>query len=209
MNRVKQLRGESDPRLLGDQNNTINMTEVADDSQRSTNSDSVYMEETEDLLDVDAPGEDFSHYSTPTNNRHYRVHVETTPRRQAKLMNRLESPPEDFYKTPLSPKPIETENLFKQDTARMERFVNFHKAQIREIQDCLEKEISILQSFHHTLENIESKGDDDEEINDEAIKDSYENYLNELEDIVERSVELKSALSDKIKEERDNFIAKK
>lgn len=251
MCRVKQFRGESDPRLLGDQGSrVVQLAETADDSQSLTNSDSFLEDVSENILDVDIPNEVSSNaLATPTNDRYYNAHIETTPHRQAKYMKRLESPPADmfddhkmedpFFSKPVDPDPSplrpsymssspirsslvnnnNTEDMMSVtstptrpnsgvksapalDMQRVKRFMRLHKAQIKQMEECIRKEKDMVDRLSLTVSSRESREEDEvDDIEDEQTKLEYETYLNDLEDIMDTKASFMKAVTQKIKQE--------
>lgn len=254
--RVKQLRGESDPRLLNDnadppsllsllptanEHSAIDSKDNLNDSQSVANSDPIWEgEASENLFEVDFPNDVAANaLATPTNDRFYSViPTPTTPQRQEKYLKRLESPPAEvfgsnsndpFFSKPLhtndvktkvespspsnhtefrtnkiellSPQPAQSKGTLY--AARIRRFIRFHRAQIKEVDECLREEkrmiakLSLTVSSEYDFRNEQ----DQDDMEDQQCKEEYETYLNDLDDIMDRKATLIAAVSGKIKEE--------
>lgn len=229
------MRGESDPRLMGDYGaNTdsngagLVTTEIDTDSQSATNSDAIWENDvSENLLEVDFPSNEVAAnaLATPTNNRYYHSSTDTfeTTHRQEKYLQRLESPPAEvfgqriddpFASLPIikddSPnKPVETEASQADlssatanstlDEARIRKFIRLHRAQIKEMEEWIRNEKKMIGKLSLT---VTSESDFQGDIMDnQQIKEDYETYLNDLDDIMDRKFELVAAVKDKIREE--------
>ncbi|KAL9549981.1 hypothetical protein MBANPS3_004949 [Mucor bainieri] len=246
--RVKQLRGENDPRLVSDYSRNADSKEgglvtaeaEADnrdtDSQSVSNSDAIYENDaSENLLEVDFPSSEVAAnaLTTPTNERYYHAisAPELTTDRQEKYLQRLESPPAEvfdqsmddpFGSVPLvrdgtASRPIrvdasESDVSFSTVTAgtvnacneaRLRKFVRMHRTQISRMEECIQKEKSILGKISTTILTESSSADDlEDDIRDhQQLKDDYEDYLNDLDDILDTQFALVNDLKSKIKEE--------
>lgn len=254
--RVKQFKGESDPRLAPDFYNNINshvknenstievaeeestaitfddaMEEDYDDeleeSQSVTNSCVIDEEDkVENLFDVDFPVEVTTNaLNTPTNNRFYSLREE----RQEQFMKRLESPPAELFLSrltdPFDSKPLdfmqEDKNMHFPDTLeehkdtmnnnnvnssssridieRVRRFIKFHRAQIKDLENCLKEEKKVIAKLSLAINTT----DVDEVDEDEYTKQEYENYLNDLNELLARSMSCMEIIQEKIKTELD------
>jgi hypothetical protein len=237
--RVKQLRGESDPRLLNDQPPLLSSESRVDDdnkdsiadSQSIANSDAIWEgEASENLLEVDFPSDVAANaLATPTNDRFYSI-LPATPNRQEKYLKRLESPPAEVFDSnsndPFFSKPlfatdtetkIESPNNDRIETfglqpaqnkgtlyaARIRRFIRFHRAQIKELEECLREEKRMIAKLSLTVSSEYDfrDQDDQDDIEDQQCKEEYETYLNDLDDIMDRKTSLVAAVSGKIQEE--------
>ncbi|CEG63642.1 hypothetical protein RMATCC62417_00756 [Rhizopus microsporus] len=254
--RVKQFKGESDPRLAPDfysninshvknENSTIEVAEEEstaitfedameedyddelEESQSVTNSCVIDEEDkVENLFDVDFPVEVTTNaLNTPTNNRFYSLREE----RQEQFMKRLESPPAELFLSrltdPFDSKPLdfmqEDKNMHFPDTLeehkdtmnnnnanssssridveRVRRFIKFHRAQIKDLENCLKEEKKVIAKLSLAINTT----DMDEVDEDEYTKQEYENYLNDLNELLARSMSCMEIIQEKIKTELD------
>ncbi|KAI9494935.1 P-loop containing nucleoside triphosphate hydrolase protein [Zychaea mexicana] len=122
--RVKELKGESDPRLLAEQqqesvglvtarNDTnasmggLDTSEHRDELASIANSDEMYDEEqTENLFDIDIPSQMSNNALATPQAHHHPDDVDDednadSPQRQQQYLRRLSSPPEEVFSTPI------------------------------------------------------------------------------------------------------------
>ncbi|EPB87520.1 hypothetical protein HMPREF1544_05714 [Mucor circinelloides 1006PhL] len=248
--RVKQLRGENDPRLMGDYGRNADSNEgglvtvegdveIKDtDSQSVSNSDAIYENDaSENLLEVDFPSNEVAAnaLTTPTNERYYHAisAPELTTDRQEKYLQRLESPPAEvfdqsmddpFFSAPLvkdgtanQPVNIEASEFDLSlstatattiaattfNEARLRNFVRMHRTQIHRLEECIKKEKMMLGKISMAiLTESSGAGDMDDDLMDhQQLKEDYEEYLNDLDDILDQEFELVNGLRSKIKDE--------
>ncbi|CEP15903.1 hypothetical protein [Parasitella parasitica] len=239
--RVKELRGESDSRLIADAGENIDSADAGlvtvkaeletrdTDTQSVANSDAIWENDvSENLLEVDFPSNEVAAnaLATPTNDRYF--HATDKSHRQEKYLKRLESPPAEifdhimedpFFSSPLikndtTKKPAETATTSAGSPSskatvstsyetRIHRFIRLHRAQIKEMEECIRNEKKIIGKLSLTISSeSDLLGGLNEDIMDnQQIKDDYENYLNDLDDIMDRKFELIEAIKDKIQEE--------
>lgn len=218
--RVKQLKGESDPRI----NNlpTTNVTEVEPvEVENDVDMTSVASwGEDENLLDVDFPTDVMANaLATPTNDRFW--HTTTPEDRQEKYMKRLESPPAEvfisnnimedpFFSKPVRPPPVDpnmdstmsnleisskkTDNMH---VRQIRSFLRVHRNQVKQFEDCLAEERKVISKISFTIAHQKEQ---DEEVS-EKTKEDYENYLNDLDEILDRKVGYIDLIRSKIKDE--------
>ncbi|KAG2230761.1 hypothetical protein INT48_001663 [Thamnidium elegans] len=218
--RVKQLKGESDPRIL---NNlpTANVIEVEpievenDGDMTSV----VSWGEDENLLDVDFPTDVTANaLATPTNDRFWT----TTPEdRQEKYMKRLESPPAEvftsnnimedpFFSKPVRAPPIDpnmdstmsnleisSKKPDNMDVRQIRSFLRVHRNQVKQFEDCLAEEKKMISKISFTIAHQKEQ---DEEVS-EKTKEDYENYLNDLDEMLDRKIGYIDLIRSKIKGE--------
>ncbi|OBZ87038.1 Kinesin-related protein 6 [Choanephora cucurbitarum] len=231
--RVKQLRGESDPRLANS-SERISFVEQqkateeeqgheeeeskANDSQSITNSDAAIWEDevSENLFEVDFPTEmattNNNALATPNNDRYY----EASPHRQEKYLKRLESPPAEVFSQPMEDpffsKPIHPAKRPKQDNdedslyTRVRKFINLHRAQVQEMDGCIREEKKMIASLClrvKSLYEIPDAFDHVGQVDDAQIRDEFESYLNDLDDILDRKQAVLSVVKGKL---RDEFV---
>ncbi|KAL7329917.1 hypothetical protein PS15p_204927 [Mucor circinelloides] len=248
--RVKQLRGENDPRLMGDYGRNADSNEgglvtvegdveIRDtDSQSVSNSDAIYENDaSENLLEVDFPSNEVAAnaLTTPNNERYYHAisAPELTTDRQEKYLQRLESPPAEvfdqsmddpFFSAPLvkdgtanQPVKIEASEFDLSlstatattiaattfNEARLRNFVRMHRTQIHRLEECIKKEKMMLGKISMAiLTESSGAGDIDDDLMDhQQLKEDYEEYLNDLDDILDQEFELVNGLRSKIKDE--------
>lgn len=250
MCRVKQLRGENDPRLMSDYGRNADSkegggglvaaeaeVEVRDtDSQSVSNSDAIYENDaSENLLEVDFPSSEAAAnaLTTPTNERYYHAisAPELTTDRQEKYLQRLESPPAEVFDQsmddPFGSAPLVRDGTASQpvridasesdmsfstvtatatttfNEARLRKFVRMHRAQISRMEDCIKKEKMILGKISMTILTESSGADDmdDDSMENQQLKQDYEDYLNDLDDILDTQFDLVNDLKGRIKDE--------
>lgn len=248
--RVKQLRGENDPRLMSDYGRNADSkegggglvaaeaeVEVRDtDSQSVSNSDAIYENDaSENLLEVDFPSSEAAAnaLTTPTNERYYHAisAPELTTDRQEKYLQRLESPPAEVFDQsmddPFGSAPLVRDGTASQpvridasesdmsfstvtatatttfNEARLRKFVRMHRAQISRMEDCIKKEKMILGKISMTILTESSGADDmdDDSMENQQLKQDYEDYLNDLDDILDTQFDLVNDLKGRIKDE--------
>jgi hypothetical protein len=228
--RVKQLKGESDPRLLGAANAVSSggggFTNLNDEGEDMEDKESFASweddnEVNENLFDVDFPTEVTSNaLATPTNNRFYSVIPED---RQQKYMKRLESPPAEVFtksltiSDPFYSKPIKSEmndssalvnNLQVQeqqqvtiDTKEIRTLINLHRQQIKENEECIKEEQRLITQLSHIIGSRESFPSGNHEEEDAKCKEGYEIYLNDLDELLDRKIAYVDKLRSKIRGE--------
>lgn len=260
--RVKQLKGESDPRLAGastggssqfvplsDEDDFIDQEDDDDDDSFG---DWEEDNENENLFDVDFPttAESNNALNTPQNDRFYSATAASTEaaaeNRQQKFLNRLESPPAEvfntnnnmmmedpFFSKPLTPeKPLNSSQEIKVkvgedpspsietfieepmkekelivDTKKMRAFINLHRQQIKENEECIKQEQSMIAKLSKIIASQETFPDSDSnEREDQICKQEYENYLNDLEDLLDRKITYVEVLRAKIKQESKDDV---
>ncbi|KAI7900347.1 P-loop containing nucleoside triphosphate hydrolase protein [Cokeromyces recurvatus] len=222
--RVKQLKGESDPRLLGDYGSNLENKKMnhdfemnnSVDSQSLTNSDAIWEEEaSENLFEVDFPTEvEHNALNTPTHERFYSsVDISSSSttaaataaaaaaaaaERQQKFLQRLESPPSEVFEDHpfFSSLPEPKSDV----TNRIRRFIRLHKLQVKEMEACIENEKKLIAKLASTIPN-EFDLNDEDEVEDQKCKEEFEVYLNDLEEIMDKKSGLINAVSQQIKEE--------
>ncbi|KAI8378539.1 P-loop containing nucleoside triphosphate hydrolase protein [Blakeslea trispora] len=219
--RVKQLRGESDPRLVNSSERVSLIEkkeeeeeEETNDSQSMTNSDAAVWEDevSENLFEVDFPTEmtttNNTALATPTTDRYY---PEASPQRQEKYLKRLESPPAEvfsqpmedpFFSKPLTAKEPTQDSLY----TRVRKFINLHRAQVQEMDGCLREEKKMIASLClrvKSLYEIPDAFDHVDQVEDGQIRDEFESYLNDLDEILDRKQAVMSVIKSKL---RDEFV---
>ncbi|KAG1056204.1 hypothetical protein G6F43_001891 [Rhizopus delemar] len=220
--RVKQLKGESDPRLTGDNSTDIKTElstnrnigireeeETAEDGQSVANSYTMDEDEqVENLLDIDFPSEvAMNALNTPTNNnRFWKVSNDDY---QERLLKPLESPPSEIFfsnlSDPFDSKPLELlrkqgEKKSKCDLERIRKFMKFHRRQIKDLEDCLKEETKLIAKLSLAINST----DEESQLEDnENLKQEYENYLNDLNEISTRVTIGMRMVQDKAKSELD------
>ncbi|CAO3652748.1 unnamed protein product [Mucor fragilis] len=244
--RVKQLRGENDPRLMGDYGRNVEggglVTAEAEveardtDSQSVSNSDAIYENDaSENLLEVDFPSSEVAAnaLTTPTNERYYHAisAPEMTTDRQEKYLQRLESPPAEVFNQsmddPFGSAPLVRDSTASRSTyadasesdmsfstatattatacneARLRKFVRMHRAQISRMEESITKEKILLGKISMTIltESSGADGTEDDIMNHQQLKEDYEDYLNDLDDILDTQFELVNDLKSRIKDE--------
>lgn len=242
--RVKELKGESDPRLQAGQVAPFYHDDSPDydeENKDETQSNGGYSEmgvwendQAENLLEVDFPME-ASNHALGTPQAHQRQEMQA-PQKQDHYMRRLSSPPEDIYHSatedPFSSTPVGTHEV--EDTSRkadtqntstittrstsfsgvmheptvehIRDFIKLHRAQIKELEECTRLEKKMIAKLSLT---VSSHADFQEETANKAtladdhnkIVQLYEDYLNELEDILERKSACVETLGEQVKSE--------
>ncbi|KAI9249922.1 P-loop containing nucleoside triphosphate hydrolase protein [Helicostylum pulchrum] len=218
--RVKQLKGESDPRINNQP--TTNVTEVEPiEVENDVDMTSVVSwGEDENLLDVDFPSDVMANaLATPTNDRFWPT---TTPEdRQEKYMKRLESPPAEvfisnnimedpFFSKPVRPPPVDpnmdstmsnleisSKKSDNMDVRQIRSFLKVHRSQVKQFEECLAEERKMISKISFTIAHQKEQ---DEEVS-EKTKEDYENYLNDLDEILDRKVGYIDLIRSKIKGE--------
>lgn len=209
--RVKQLRGESDPRIS---NSVQNTSSLQDEDDAETTSITSY-EENENLMEVDCPTSVTTNLlATPTNNRFWPPSTD----RQKNYLRRLESPPAEvfssntiipdpFYSTPLDKSDVNMDSTMSHleissnkkdsiDSRQVNNFLEFHRKHMTQFNNCIQDENKLIANLSITLQD--STNDEEEH---EQSKERYETYLNNLEEIVDRKARLVELMKDKIKEQ--------
>ncbi|KAG0168274.1 Kinesin-like protein kif24 [Apophysomyces sp. BC1034] len=238
--RVKELKGESDPRLLNDVTpdhaTGANMLEAKrieredeemTDSQSNTNSDAIWEQEvSENILDVDFPADEYSFNALETPKTH-RIWSAGTPQHQEYTRRSISPAPEAIFKQPvedpfassqLIPMSEPAPNLNSESSKRVEtkakdttsdirvsadhirNFIKLHRAQIKQLEECLKEEKKMIAKLSLT---VSSRHDFNEEgeTDDGKCSENYEEYLNDLEDVLERKVACVETLRDRVKAE--------
>lgn len=211
--RVKQLKGESDPRIQGNHQ----LTNLVD-GDTDVNSYGSWGDD-ENLLDEDFPAEVAANaLATPTNNRF----VSLIEHRQEKYLKRLESPPAEAFSTdtimedPFFSKPINGESIGQDmdtdmdtemyslevsnkkqalDVRQIRNFLKAHRNQIKQFEECIREEKQMVTKLSIAI----SPQQDDEE--SEQSKEAYETYLNDLDEILDRKIGYIDLIKSRIKAE--------
>lgn len=219
--RVKQLRGESDPRISG--SNQTKMSAFDEEDAETTSITS--WEDNENLLDVDCPTSVTTNLlATPTNNRF----LPPSEDRQRSYLSRLESPPAEIFSSnttledPFGSKPLHShihsnnsqhsdtsidssmsklevsnsQKLEEIDTRQVQNFVEFHRNQLSQFNECLRDEQKMIAKLALTMPDSHN---DEEEY--QQSKEEYETYLNDLEDVLDRKTSLIELMREKLKEQ--------
>lgn len=219
---MKQLKGESDPRLTGDNSTDIKTElstnrnigireeeETAEDGQSVANSYTMDEDEqVENLLDIDFPSEAaMNALNTPTNNnRFWKVSNDEC---QERLLKPLESPSSEIFFSnladPFDSKPLELlrkqeEKKSKCDLERIRKFMKFHRRQIKDLEDCLKEETKLIAKLSLAINSTDEESQLDD---NENLKQEYENYLNDLNEISTRVTIGMRMVQDKAKSELD------
>ena len=210
--RVKQLRGESDPRIA----TSGQVKSTLFDQQEDTDTVSMAsLEENENLLDVDFPTTVTTNsLGTPTNaDRFWPVSED----RQRNYLKRLESPPAEVFdqhtimKDPFYSKPIQhnatpppplpsiddQEEKRKREHEAMEsmkRFIEFHRKQLALYNECIRDEQKMIGKVALTMSGYET----DQAEFQQCIKD-FEIYMNDVETVVDRQSGLIEVFKDRLK----------
>lgn len=233
--RVKQLRGESDPRISN--NNSVqpmssSLSSLQHDEDDAETTSITSYGENENLLEVDCPTSVTTNLlATPTNNRFLPPAVvssstsSSSSDRQRNYLRRLESPPAEvfssntiiadpFYSKPLqhtSQKPdlnmdstmsrLEISSNIKNsddtiDSRQVNNFLEFHRKQLLQFNECIRTESNLIARLSLSLEDFPDDGEESEQ-----SKSDYEEYLNRLEDVVERKAKLVEIMRKKIKDQ--------
>lgn len=87
--------------------------------------------------------------------------------------------------------------------ARLRNFVRMHRTQIHRLEECIKKEKMMLGKISMAiLTESSGAGDMDDDLMDhQQLKEDYEEYLNDLDDILDQEFELVNGLRSKIKDE--------
>ncbi|KAI8391175.1 P-loop containing nucleoside triphosphate hydrolase protein [Radiomyces spectabilis] len=248
--RVKELKGETDPRLLPDPKHSVTERAVEngiqmernegsnvqstpepgdmkDDAKSLTNSDAIWENETaENLLDVDFPIEANEALSTPQNERYWNV---TTPQRQENYMRRLSTPPDEIFQTPMdgsdpfAESPVRPEHAKEEVFSTPERsnglsltgtpadgekitvdhikkFIRLHRAQIKELEECIRQEKKLIAKLSMNLSSHHDFSEEGE-LDDGKSMEDFEDYLNDLDDMLERKIACVETLKERVKVE--------
>lgn len=201
-----------------------------EDTQSNTNSDAIWDEDqTENLLDIDIPSQ-MSNNALGTPQVHgpsWSTATATTPQRQEHYMRRLSSPPAEVFQTPLEDPfgskpllpeenpPAQADQPKKPAAGRgwdggqqlvtaehIRSFIKLHRAQIKELEDCIKKEKKMISKLSLTVSSHHDFNDGKEsEADQEETTKLYEDYLNDLEDILECKVACVETLRERIKAE--------
>lgn len=225
--RVKQLRGESDPRISNSVQ-PMSSSSFLDEDDAETTSITSYGEN-ENLLEVDCPTSVTTNLlATPTNNRFLPPTLSSTSSsastsdRQRNYLRRLESPPAEvfssntiiadpFYSKPLQ-KPdanmdstmsrleISNNNNNKNnntiDSRQVNNFLEFHRKQLQQFNECIRTESNLIARLSLSLEDFPNDAEESEQ-----SKSDYEEYLNRLEDVVDRKAKLVDIMRKKIRDQ--------
>jgi hypothetical protein len=201
------------------------------DSQSVANSDAIWENDvSENILEVDFPSNEVAAnaLATPTNDRYFHsTEASNTSHRQEKYLQRLESPPAEvfdqnmddpFFSAPLlkdetTRKAIDIDvnqmdisssiTISSLDETRIRKFIRLHRAQIKEMEEWIRNEKKMIGKLSLAVasESDLQDGLNEDIMDNQQIKDDYETYLNDLDDIMDRKFELVAAVKDKIREE--------
>ncbi|KAF7727774.1 Kinesin-like protein kif24 [Apophysomyces ossiformis] len=204
-----------------------NEDEEMTDSQSHTNSDAIWEQEvSENILDVDFPVDEygFNALETPKTQRQWSA---TTPKQQERTRRSISPAPEAIYKQPLedpfsssqltpladalpdyNPEPTQLIQTKAKDTTmetrvsadHIKNFIKLHRAQIKQLEECLKEEKKLIAKLSLT---VSSRHDFNEEgeADDGKCTEHYEEYLNDLEDVLERKTACIETLRDRVKAE--------
>ncbi|KAI9013848.1 P-loop containing nucleoside triphosphate hydrolase protein [Phycomyces nitens] len=154
--RVKEIKGESDPRLLAEPPRTetvmesnememnglnisttsvdIDMDEIEEDTSHTVSVNNWDQEISENILDVEYPSTANNNaFGTPRNNRNWEP---TTPQRQQNYMRRLSSPPEEAFASASEEPQTPQKNETMWEDA-VEDVAGYHTPDLRENEDIL------------------------------------------------------------------------
>lgn len=196
-NRVKQLKGESDPRIQQGNHQLTNLI----DGDTDVNSYGSWGED-DNLLDEDFPIDVATNaLATPTNNRFESV----LEHRQESYLKRLESPPADvfskenihmedpFFSTPVGMMHKDTDiemnslEIAKKKKATNVRHIRnvlkMHRDSIKQQEERIKEEKQIVAKLSLAI----SSHEDDEE--SDQINEAFETYLNDLDEILHHKSE--------------------
>lgn len=169
----------------------------------------------ENIFDEDFPQEGTKNelLATPTSQR-IQSHSMATPQRRQHYLRRLSSPSDQVlndltltsngdsstkpswpYSHRSPPLPSERPN-----NDQMLDFVKLHRAQIREITECSKKETKLLATFSLGLSSTQHYGEDEAAANNEKILEEFEQYLGDLDELLQRKVACAEALRDKMRQ---------
>ncbi|KAI9263775.1 P-loop containing nucleoside triphosphate hydrolase protein [Sporodiniella umbellata] len=198
--RVKQLKGESDPRLTSDPE-PITEINLEDEQDEILSFTSVFMsdedEQVENILDVDFPSEvATSALNTPNSDRHW-----GTNEYEESTTNSL-SGIEDLLNVQTTQ--MLEEKQIVQMKKRIRQFTKLHRGQIKDLEDYLKDEKKI-----NTKMSLLVNGDDDNEddqSDEEYVKKEYESYLNDLDEMLTHTVHCMEIVQEKIKIELSDLI---
>lgn len=156
---------------------------------------------------------------------------EMTTDRQEKYLQRLESPPAEVFNQsmddPFGSAPLVRDSTASRSTyadasesdmsfstatattatacneARLRKFVRMHRAQISRMEESITKEKILLGKISMTIltESSGADGTEDDIMNHQQLKEDYEDYLNDLDDILDTQFELVNDLKSRIKDE--------
>jgi hypothetical protein len=128
-----------------------------------------------------------------TNNVEVKVESTSSPSRNMDFTSRIEMN---------SPQPA-IQNKGTLYAARIRRFIRFHRAQIKELEECLREEKKMIAKLSLTVSSEYDfrEEEDQDDVEDQQCKEEYETYLNDLDDIMDRKSTLVAAVSGKIREE--------
>ncbi|KAI9287447.1 P-loop containing nucleoside triphosphate hydrolase protein [Umbelopsis sp. AD052] len=169
----------------------------------------------ENIFDEDFPQEGTKNelLATPTSQR-IQTQSMGTPQRRQHYLRRLSSPTDQVlndlslttnadsstkpswpYSHRSPPPPSERPN-----NDQMLDFVKLHRAQIREITECSKKETKLLATFSLGLSSTQHYADDEAVANNEKILEEFEQYLGDLDELLQRKVACAEALRDKMRQ---------
>jgi hypothetical protein len=169
----------------------------------------------ENIFDEDFPQESNKNdlLATPTSQR-IETNTMPTPQRRQHYLRRLSSPTDQVlndlaltsntdtsakqswpYSQRSPPQPSERPN-----NDQMLEFVKLHRAQIREITECSKKETKLLATFSLGLSSTQHYGEDEAAANNEKIIEEFEQYLGDLDELLQRKVACAEALRDKMRQ---------
>ncbi|KAM3581477.1 hypothetical protein VKS41_006304 [Umbelopsis sp. WA50703] len=168
----------------------------------------------ENIFDEDFPQEDIKNelLATPTAQR-VQTAVLATPQRRQHYLRRLSSPTDQVLNDltlstnsdsmtkpswPFSQKvsPIQTQ---RPTNDQMLDFVKLHRAQIREITECSKRETKLLATFSLGLSSTRHYGEEEASGSNEKNLDEFEQYLGDLDELLQRKVACAEALRDKMR----------
>ncbi|CDH57932.1 sam domain-containing protein [Lichtheimia corymbifera JMRC:FSU:9682] len=213
--RVKELKGESDPRLLAEAKTESQDLMPQDDIASNANSDALWDDDqTENLLDIDFPSQ-MSSTALETPKSHHPAAGSggdsDMPDRQRHMMRRLSSPPAEDPPQKHEPQPMELQQE-EEDTSSKEvsvqqirDFISLHRAQIKELDTCIQREkrmvsnLSLAVSSHYDCS--ENNGPEESKESHEKTVSLYQSYLKDLDDVLDEKYHYVEALREKVKRE--------
>lgn len=168
-------------------------------------------EQTENLLDVDFPTVVTSAFNTPTNDRYLRAEdyeVQPESLHMDMLSNTVELYESEFTERSeeISEERREERRIErsekspkKMDVNRINQFMRLHRRQIKDLEECLKEEKKLLTKL--SLLTDTSKEEYSQPDEEENTKREYENYLNDLDEILTHNVHCMEIVQEKIKDE--------
>ncbi|KAI8336597.1 P-loop containing nucleoside triphosphate hydrolase protein [Chlamydoabsidia padenii] len=184
--RVKELKGESDPRLQVDLSSSLENTSNIDqdyyvnfsrqNSQREDTHSVATFDEfwdgdaADDLMDEDFPVDAISSNALGTPRSH-RVWTESTPlQQQESYLRRLSSPPEDLYQripssssNATTPTTSLNDNKNRQQVSvnHIQEFIRLQRAQIKQLENLIKEEKRMLSKLTLAVVSCQEEGDDE------------------------------------------------